>query len=469
MCWLCLFCLQADLQAISRAHRLGQQKTVLVLRLVSLGPEVQGPSLIGTKGNVRGVGEVQRVEGLDGAIDEKINGCHDKSYTHHHDNIENVSKKSNTDSYDDNADDNIDDNDKRNIDKRMSLSKGRILSVEQQMLRTAAQKLFTEKLVLAQGMFDMGTSVGKNVLQDTNISQDTMCDTFVPYSVSNNTVTKMEEKERGKEKDKDKDTIASLFAENETGNEDEEEYAPMESSPSTFKENSSRIFSMSLNSSENEDYFLWLKTICDRGDIEQSSLIPTLPSSSSSSSTSLPFSSSISTSTSLPSFSSSSTSISLPSSTAKSYPISHGVFRSDLMKLYNTPEEIMDWCTWLKAVAVSPSDRNDLQTFEECSSSNLSYSSSSALSYNSNTFNNSSSSSSSNNNNNNSSSSSDNNNNMSSSSDIISGSGGSSSRMATSRKRANGSLSENSMWFKVRTCVQQILLLSVLRYNLIMN
>jgi hypothetical protein len=35
----------------------------------------------------------------------------------------------------------------------------RILSVEQKMLRTAEQKLNAERIILAQGMFDMGTAV----------------------------------------------------------------------------------------------------------------------------------------------------------------------------------------------------------------------------------------------------------------------------------------------------------------------
>ena len=403
------------MQAISRAHRLGQQKTVLVLRLVSLGPEVQGSFLLGEKGDVRGVEEIQGEREPKSADDDrKIKSNHDRSYHINDHNGDNDSKISNNDNC---KDIDIDIDEKKNIApdiNQKSFSRGRILSVEQQMLRTAAQKLLTEKLVLAQGMFDMGTSLGKNVLKNSSILQNTICDSFG--------------KEKEKDKDKDKDTIASLFEINNgyNDNDNEEESVTMECSPSTYEKNSSRTLSMSLNSSENKDYFLWLQSVCDRGDNDKPSFSSaTSPSSSASTST----------------------------STAKSYPISHGIFRSDLMNLYNTPKEIMDWCVWLEAVAVSQSDRNDLQSFME-SSLNLSSSSSSSLSCYSKADKNIKSSSSSS-----SSSSSRNINGSSGSSSnhIVSGSNGisgdSSNRMISGRKRANGSLSENSMWFKVRTYI----------------
>ena len=342
-------------------------------------------------------------------------------------------------------------------------TKHRILSVEQQMLRTAAQKLLTEKLVLAQGMFDMGTSLGENLPQNSIIPGSGKDSKNRNYSVGDNGT------EKTKEKEKNRDAIANLFDENEV--EFDENFSTELSAP-TDNESSLRTFSMSSTLSGSEIYSRWIKSICNRGDRDgedaampaSSSISSSALSLTSSCHSSLFSSSSSSSSPSSSSASSSSSSLSLSSSSFPSsstpfcrpFTINHGVFRADLMTLYNTPEEINDWCVWLEAVAVTQSDKNDIKALKKlissssCSSSSTSSSTSSSSSSSSSSshtsFNSSSSSSSLHLSSHNNNDSHYNNNNGCSN---ISSSN-SSSRM-TGRKRTSGSLSENSMWFKVRT------------------
>ena len=347
---------------------------MLVLRLVSLGPEIESRSLTeGMSGSRRGEeGEMRNTYNGQPDHQDIMNG-HDGTMSSGNSNDSSSGSKSGND---------------QSSTYTTHSTKHRILSVEQQMLRTAAQKLLTEKLVLAQGMFDMGTSLGENLPQNSIIPGNGKDSKNRNYSVGDNGT------EITKEKEKNRDAIANLFDENEV--EFDENFSTELSAP-TDNESSLRTFSMSSTLSGSEIYSRWIKSICNRGDRDgedaampaSSSISSSALSLTSSCHSSLFSSSSSSSSPSSSSASSSSSSLSLSSSSFPSsstpfcrpFTINHGVFRADLMTLYNTPEEINDWCVWLEAVAVTQSDKNDIKALKKLiSSSSCSSSSSSSTS-----------------------------------------------------------------------------------------
>lgn len=101
----------------SRCHRLGQDKTVLVLRLVSVGPET----------------DMHVHKGGDSDMHVSRGSIGSKQSNNSSSNSNNKSNENNEDG-----------------SKKIKTKISRIVSVEEKMQRTAGGKLQTEKLVLAQ-------------------------------------------------------------------------------------------------------------------------------------------------------------------------------------------------------------------------------------------------------------------------------------------------------------------------------
>jgi hypothetical protein len=216
----------------------------------------------------------------------------------------------------------------------------RIISVEQKMQRTATQKLQAERLVLAHGLFDMGTSLP---------------------AVKEKEKIKEEEDALGTKKSSDTSAIEDLFNENENGIHDASPRSDLPPCPEGTSEGHSSTFVYSPGDlMDEESTSKWFTVVCDRGaetgtgrDSSSSSplhlLKPLIPTSigavsSSSSVSSDCTSASYSTSRNPP----------------VSYPILSGVFESSLMALYSTPREIVDWSEWLRTLSVGESDRDDI-------------------------------------------------------------------------------------------------------------
>jgi hypothetical protein len=290
----------------------------------------------------------------------------------------------------------------------------RIISVEQKMQRTATQKLQAERLVLAHGLFDMGTSLSsakvasKQKVEGDSISADRDSGAG-------------DRKLSGKKSDNS--AIEDLFNENENDNEFYDGSARSDipvcsegTSEGTAEKHSSTFVYSPGDLIDEESTSKWFTDVCDRGTGRSrgsrshsplNMLKPLLPSSSSGSlSDCIPISSS--------------TYRDLP----VSYPILSGVFESSLMALYNTQEEIKDWSEWLWTLSIGAPDRDDI---ESCVKSKLCSDDGAVGSG----FNDGSSSS-------------------SSSSCSSSSSSSSSSSILTGRRRNAGLLSEDALWKQVQ-------------------
>ena len=297
---------------MSRAHRLGQTKTVLVIRLVSHGPEREMKRLTGGGGGGGGVDGGGGGDGGGGLAGGGGGGGERAA---------------------------------------MKLSKGfkqssLIPSVEQKMLQTAAQKLITEKLVLAHGMFDMGTATEKNDKSLNRIKDE-----------------KQNKSQSELKKEKEKDSIVALFE----ADEGDDLLSEMERS-SASEVRFGKFFFKSDLMKEKKGYSEWLKNVCERGPGEANAAVlsaAAIPSLSTVTIRSTITESAIdadentnkTNSTNNPNNPNNPNILSIPTI---SYPISDGVFDARIMDLYDSRLEITDWCAWLRAVAVSQRDKSDL-------------------------------------------------------------------------------------------------------------
>jgi hypothetical protein len=216
----------------------------------------------------------------------------------------------------------------------------RIISVEQKMQRTATQKLQAERLVLAHGLFDMGTSLS---------------------AVKEKEKVQPKEDTIGVKRSSDSSAVEDLFNENENENENGiHDTSPRSDLPpcpeGTSEGHTSTFVYFPGDLIDEESACKWFTDVCDRGrgrgSRSNSPLEPLKPL--------LPTGIGAVSSSSTLSSDCTSTSISTCRDPPVSYPILSGVFESSLMALYSTPREIVDWSEWLRTLSVGGSDRDDI-------------------------------------------------------------------------------------------------------------